>query len=108
MPVPNLVQAQVLIASGPFRTNVLLLAIRAAINISGEAATTKPNVDNKRSNLATSVLSDRGAGYLAPFAQAIALSGNFADVTTPTEAEITTSFGGLWNAMAGITPADKA
>lgn len=108
MATPTLVQAQALIASGPFRTNVQLLAIKAAINIAGEAATTKQNVDSKRSGLATSVLSDRAAGYVGPFVQAIALTGNFADVTAPTEAEITTSLGGLWNAMAGITPSDKA
>lgn len=108
MAIPNLTQAQALIASSPFRTNVQLLAVKAAINIAGEVATTKPNVDSKRSSLATSVLSDRSAGYVGPFAQAIALTGNFVDVAAPTEAEITTSLGGVWNAMAGITPGDKA
>jgi len=108
MAIPNLAQAQALIASGPFRTNVQLLAVKAAVNVAGEAATTKPNVDAKRSNLATSVLSDRSAGYVGPFAQAIALIGNFVDVAAPTEAEITTSLGGLWSVMAGVNPIDKA
>lgn len=90
------------------RERIWFLVTRAATNISAEGATTKPQVDLKRSALASRVAGTGSDALIEPITRVVALAVDAASPTAPTDIEITNAVAGVWNQCAGVTPADKA
>ena len=110
MALITIAAADTLIANDTFRHHVEFLAVRVALKISDEVQdVAHPNVNAKRCNLALSWISDRTSGFVNTLVRNIAL--DITDVQNSTiltdDNIVTNKIRDLFNAMAGVTPADK-
>lgn len=111
MALISLAQARTLIADAAFQERATLLAVRVALRVSDEAVdVAHPNVTAKRCNLALSWVSDRNNGFVGCLVRNIALDMNDAQhaAIQTDDVVLTNVIKNVFNAMAGVTPADKA
>ena len=111
MALITIAEADAMIANPTFAHRVEFLAVRIALKVSDEVLdAVHPNVTAKRSNLALSWISDRGAGFVGNLVRNVALDATTVQAATilTDDAVLTNKIKDVFNAMAGITPADKA
>jgi hypothetical protein len=85
---------------------VRVAAVAAALNISGEAVTSRNTVDEKRHRLAELVLSDGCLEQLERFMFAVVAAG--AVTPASTDAQIDSRLSAIWNDLAGVNGRDLA
>lgn len=93
-----------LVISTTFQNQLQMSMVKAANSISNEARTIRNVVDQKRNRLALTILSNPSA-LVVQFAFAAVGTGL---TGIPTDAQIDTAVSSVWNAIAGVTPADLA
>lgn len=111
MALITLAQADALIADPTFTHRTTMLAVRVALKVCDEPLDAlHPNVTAKRCNLALSWISDRSSGFVGTLVRNVALDTPDTQVATITtdDAVLTARIKGVFEAMAGITPADRA
>jgi hypothetical protein len=85
---------------------VRVAAVSAALNIAGEATTTKNTVDEKRHRLAETVLADGCLDQLERFMFAVVATGAITPAST--DAQIDTRVAAIWDDLAGVSGRDLA
>ena len=104
----TLAETYTLANDAAFRQRIRCAAVAFAQTVMGQNPSTFNRVDEKRQALAALVLADGGAATLDRLSYGVACRINPANVTTPTDAEISTGVQQSWNDLALITGGELA
>lgn len=104
----TLAETHTLANDAAFRQRVRCAAVTFAQTAMGQNPSSFNRVDEKRQALAALVLADGGAATLDRIAYGVACRINPANVTSPTDAEISTGVQQAWNDLSLITGGELA